>query len=172
MTGGLPFARRGFVKLSGLSRSIVPLLAVIALAAAAAGCENTPVTPTSPEYSSTDLRVGTGTEAVSGATITVKYSGWFYDSTKSDKKGLMFDTTSGKDPFTFMLGIGSVVSGWDEGIVGMKVGGTRRLVLPPSKSYGYNRYGSIPPNMTLVFDIELTAVVLPETTTSSLQGTR
>lgn len=151
---------------SGLARSVVPFLAVVA-AALAAGCDNTPLAPSSAPYSQTDLRVGTGTEAVNNATVTVNYTGWFYDPTKSDKKGVIFDTTIGKEPFTFILGTGQVLEGWDEGMLGMKVGGTRRLVVPPTLGYGYSRYASIPPNATLLFEIELTDVTLPATTTTT-----
>jgi len=145
---------------------------LVVLAAAAAGCDDTPVTPTSAPYSQTDLRVGTGAEAVNGAFVTVTYTGWFYDPNKSDKKGLVFDTTVGQDPFTFSLGSGAVISGWDQGLPGMKVGGARRLILPPSSAYGIARYASIPPNATLIFDIELLDVVVVETSTATSQGVR
>jgi FKBP-type peptidyl-prolyl cis-trans isomerase FkpA len=146
------------VKLSGSSRPVALLVALAALVAVLAGCDDTPVTPSSPAYSQTDLRLGTGDEAVSGSSLTVTYTGWFYDVNKSDKKGLVFDTTVGKDPLTFTLGAGSVISGWETGLLGMKVGGARRLVLPPSYAYGSSRYASIPPNATLIFDIELVSV--------------
>jgi FKBP-type peptidyl-prolyl cis-trans isomerase FkpA len=146
------------VKLSGPRRPAFLVVAAIVLAAIVAGCDNTPVTPSSPGYTQTDLRVGTGTEAASGSTVTVTYTGWFYDINKSDKKGLVFDTTAGRDPLTVTLGVGAVISGWDQGLPGMKVGGARRLILPPSYAYGPSRYASIPPNATLIFDIELVGV--------------
>jgi FKBP-type peptidyl-prolyl cis-trans isomerase FkpA len=154
------------VKLSGSCRPVFPTVALFALAALVAGCDNTPVQPSSPAYSQTDLRLGAGAEAVSGSVLSVTYTGWFYDINKTDKKGLVFDTTQGADPLTFTLGTGSVISGWDTGLVGMRVGGARRLVLPPSFAYGSGRYASIPPNATLVFDIELVSISETPTVTA------
>jgi FKBP-type peptidyl-prolyl cis-trans isomerase FkpA len=141
----------------GACRSCV-IVAVIALAAWSASCDQYPVQPTSPPYSTLDLRIGTGEEAVTGSVLTVTYTGWLYDISKSDKKGLVFDTTVGKDPLTFTLGAGTVISGWEQGLIGMKVGGARRLTLPPSYAYGSSRYSSIPQNATLIFDIELVSI--------------
>ena len=87
--------------------------------------------------------------------MTVNYTGWLYDPTKPDQKGLVFDTSIGQTPFTFTLGAGQVIKGWDVGVPGMNVGGVRRLVIPPSLGYGASRSGPIPPNSTLVFEIEL-----------------
>jgi FKBP-type peptidyl-prolyl cis-trans isomerase FkpA len=135
---------------------LTALLGVVVLAASfgLAAC-NSNVEPSSPAYSQADLRLGTGTAAASGSVVTVAYTGWFYDPTKTGDKGLQFDTTVGKDPLTFTVGLGSVITGWDTGIVGMQVGGIRRLVIPPSLGYGPERYSSIPPNASLVFEIEL-----------------
>ena len=100
-----------------------------------------------------DTKVGTGDEAVTGKNVTVHYTGWLTDGTKFD---------SSKDhgqPFTFQLGAGQVIKGWDQGVVGMKVGGVRKLTIPPSLGYGANGAGGvIPPNATLVFEVELLAV--------------
>ncbi|MFL6280994.1 MAG: FKBP-type peptidyl-prolyl cis-trans isomerase [Vicinamibacterales bacterium] len=104
------------------------------------------------------MRPGTGSEAITGALVTVNYTGWLYDPAKLDGKGLQFDTSVGANPFAFTLGAGQVIAGWDQGIAGMKVGGLRRLIIPPSLAYGPVRYGPIPPDATLVFDIELTEV--------------
>lgn len=120
-----------------------------------AGCSNTPVSPSSAPFSQTDLRVGSGTAAVTGSAVTVQYTGWFYDASKADKRGVQFDTSTGQSALTFTLGAGQVVQGWEQGLVGMSVGGLRRLVIPPSLAYGSSRYATIPPNTTLVFDIEL-----------------
>ena len=132
---------------------------VLLAVAAFAGCNNT-TTSTVPNvpYSQTDLVVGTGDEAVSGKLITVNYSGWLYDASKPDNKGAEFDTTTGGTPFTFTLGGGQVIEGWEQGVPGMLVGGIRRLVIPPSLAYGPTRNGPIPPNATLIFEIELTSV--------------
>ncbi len=148
--------------LSALGRRFVPVLVVAGvagLAGLAAGCEDSPTAPSNyAPYSQTDLVVGTGGDAVVGRDLTVSYTGYFYGESRPDKKGPIFDTSVGGDPFTFTLGVGQVVPGWDLGTVGMKVGGTRRLVVPPSLAYGGTRNGRIPPNATLVFDIELLEV--------------
>ena len=126
--------------------------------AAAAGCGSSPTSPSSAPFSKTDLRVGTGTDAAAGGVITVNYTGWLYDPSKTDGKGPQFDTSVGGTPFSFTLGFGQVITGWDQGLPGMKVGGLRRLVIPPSLAYGAVRNGPIPPNATLVFDVELVSV--------------
>jgi FKBP-type peptidyl-prolyl cis-trans isomerase FkpA len=119
-------------------------------------CSSTPTAPSnSAPFSQTDLRIGTGTVAAAGQTLTVNYTGWFYDASKADLKGLSFDSTVGRTPFSFTLGSGQVIKGWDEGVPGMGVGGLRRLVIPPSLAYGATRSGPIPANTTLVFEIEL-----------------
>jgi FKBP-type peptidyl-prolyl cis-trans isomerase FkpA len=94
----------------------------------------------------------TGATATQGRTVTVSYTGWLYDPTKPESKGTQFDTSAN---FVFQLGAGRVIPGWDQGVVGMKVGGQRRLVIPPNLGYGSQMVGSIPPNSTLVFDIML-----------------
>jgi FKBP-type peptidyl-prolyl cis-trans isomerase len=100
----------------------------------------------------TDEVVGTGAEAVAGKTITVNYTGTL-------ENGTVFDSSySRNQPFTFQLGAGQVIKGWDEGVVGMKVGGKRKLVIPPSLGYGAQATGSIPPNSTLIFEIQLVSV--------------
>ncbi len=125
------------------------------LATAVAACNNSPTTPSGAAFSTTDLRVGSGATAGTGNTLTVNYTGWLYDATKTDGKGLEFETTTGGSPIGFVLGTGSVIPGWDQGIPGMRVGGVRRLVIPPSLGYGASRQGPIPPNSTLVFEVEL-----------------
>jgi FKBP-type peptidyl-prolyl cis-trans isomerase FkpA len=125
------------------------------LCAAASGCGDAPVAPTTVPFSQVDLRVGTGAEAAAGKVLTVNYTGWLYDATKVDLKGLQFDTSAGGTPFSFTLGIGQVIAGWDQGLPGMKVGGARRLVIPSSLAYGSIRTGPIPPFATLLFEVEL-----------------
>ena len=90
--------------------------------------------------------------------MTVNYTGWLYDFLRPDHKGLQFETSHGSTPLAFTLGAGQVIAGWDQGVVGMKVGGTRRLILPPSLAYGGVRNGPIPSYSSLVFDIELLSV--------------
>jgi FKBP-type peptidyl-prolyl cis-trans isomerase FkpA len=132
-------------------------LAVCLFAAAlAAGCANDATTPSqSPAFQKIDLSLGNGAVAALGNTLTVNYAGWLYDPTKPDFKGLPFDSSTG---FAFSLGTGQVISGWDLGLIGMNVGGIRRLIIPPSQAYGTSRSGKIPPNAALVFDITLTNV--------------
>jgi FKBP-type peptidyl-prolyl cis-trans isomerase len=143
-----------------LARLRVPLLACAAIAAGmlAACGELTPTSPTATSVVRADLRVGSGDEATSGKSITVNYSGWLYDGSKTDHKGLLVDTSAGRDPFTFTLGAGDVIPGWDQGLPGMKVGGVRRLEIPPALAYGATRNGPIPANSRLVFEVELLAV--------------
>ena len=136
--------------------SVVRLVSVSLMASVlVAGCSSSPTVPSTEAYSQTDVKVGTGVEATSTSTVTVNYTAWFYDASKTDKKGLQFDTSYGRTPFIVQLGAGGVIAGWEQGIPGMRVGGQRRLVIPPSLGYGPNRYGVIPPNATLVFDIDL-----------------
>ncbi len=126
------------------------------LIALSVGCSSSPTGPSNDApFSQTDLRVGTGAVAAAGQTLTVNYTGWFYDASKPEQKGVSFDSTVGKSPFTFTLGAQQVIKGWDQGLPGMQVGGLRRLVIPPSLAYGSTRSGSIPPNSTLLFEIEL-----------------
>jgi FKBP-type peptidyl-prolyl cis-trans isomerase FkpA len=108
----------------------------------------------------TDTAVGTGAEATRGKEVTVHYTGWLYDPNAADHHGKKFDSSRDHgDPFEFRLGAGSVIRGWDDGVAGMKVGGTRTLVIPSSLGYGQRGAGGvIPPNSTLVFDVELLAV--------------
>ena len=131
------------------------LLVFVGFAAASCGPSPT-VASATPGYSQTDIRPGAGNEAAVGSVVTVEYAGWLLDPTQADQKGLLFDTSrGGTAPFSFTVGAGQVIDGFDQGTVGMRVGGLRRLVIPPSLGYGMVRTGSIPPNATLVFDIEL-----------------
>jgi FKBP-type peptidyl-prolyl cis-trans isomerase FkpA len=128
---------------------------VLLLLAAAACSPSAPTITTSAPFSQTDLIVGTGTTAASGNTLTVSYTGWLFDSAQPNGEGAQFDTSPG---YSFALGQGAVIAGWDQGLVGMKVGGRRRLVIPPSLGYGDTRHNIIPPDATLVFEITLLAV--------------
>ena len=112
------------------------------------------------ELQKIDVKQGTGSEATVGKVAVVHYTGWIYDPAKPDSKGPKFDSsrTSGK-PFDFPLGGGRVIKGWDQGVVGMKVGGERTLIIPPDMGYGARGAGGvIPPNATLIFDVELVEV--------------
>lgn len=107
-----------------------------------------------------DTVVGNGREAEAGFNITVHYTGWLYDPSKADGKGAKFDSSVERhEPFVFFLGGGQVIQGWDEGFAGMKVGGKRTLIIPPDMGYGaHGAGGVIPPNATLIFDVELLAI--------------
>ena len=130
------------------------LMTAVACGGGESSPSNTPAPPSAP-YSATDLREGTGATATQGRTITVSYTGWLYDPTKPESKGAQFDSSAN---FSFPLGVGRVIAGWDQGVAGMKVGGQRRLIIPPDLAYGSAGRSPIPPNATLVFDIALTSV--------------
>lgn len=98
-----------------------------------------------------DIKIGTGTEVKSGNTIVVHYTGRLVN-------GTVFDSSVGGQPFITKIGVGQVIEGWEKGLLGMKVGGMRRLLIPPDLGYGSQGTGSIPPNATLIFDIELLEV--------------
>lgn len=121
------------------------------------GDSSPPVTET---VKITDTVLGTGPTASAGKTVTVHYTGWLYDAQAVDHKGRKFDSSVefGR-PLRFNLGTGEVIKGWDQGVPGMKVGGKRTLVIPPSLAYGASGAGNvIPPNATLVFDVEMLGV--------------
>jgi FKBP-type peptidyl-prolyl cis-trans isomerase len=99
-----------------------------------------------------DLQVGDGTAAKTGDTVTVNYTGWLADGTKFDS------SIDRNQTFDFPIGGGKVIPGWDEGVVGMKVNGTRLLVIPPSLAYGASGSGPIPPNATITFEVQLVAI--------------
>jgi FKBP-type peptidyl-prolyl cis-trans isomerase len=132
---------------------------LVTLSIAAAGCGGG-TEPNVTELMKNDSKPGTGAEAASGQNVTVHYTGWLYDETKGDKKGTKFDSSRDRnEPFTFRLGAGEVIRGWDEGVAGMKVGGQRTLTIPPQYGYGARGAGGvIPPNATLLFDVELLGV--------------
>ena len=111
----------------------------------------------SAELVQNDTHVGNGVEATAGKRVTVHYTGWLFDNTRPENKGRKFDSSRDRnDPFTFRLGGGEVIEGWDRGVAGMKVGGRRVLTIPPGMGYGSRGAGGvIPPNATLLFDVEL-----------------
>lgn len=116
--------------------------------------------PARPAYTRTDLQVGTGQEAQKGRRLSVHYTGWLYDPAQPEMKGRMFDSSRERGPFDFQLGAGQVIPGWDQGFDGMKIGGRRRLIIPPTLAYGVDGAGNgiIPPNATLLFEMELLGV--------------
>ena len=136
-------------------RSLLLAASLLLLAAC-----NAPVPP--PGGSVADLEridtlAGTGAVATSGSDVTVHYTGWLYDEMAPQQRGLKFDSSVDRgQPFTFLLGAGQVIRGWDDGVAGMKVGGKRTLLIPADLGYGSNGAGGvIPPGASLVFDVEL-----------------
>ena len=153
----------------GLTRLLAVVLLCSACGYTDCGSSESASSPTAPtstytvvnvSFSATDLVVGTGTQAASGDPVTVHYTGWLYSSSAVENKGQQFDTSSGGSGFSFTLGTGYVIAGWDQGVVGMRVGGKRRLVIPPALGYGASGAGPIPGNATLVFDIELFSIIV------------
>jgi FKBP-type peptidyl-prolyl cis-trans isomerase len=142
--------------------ALAPILALLVLAWVVAGCarqSTTTSSTTAPNATEvtmpdglqyTDEQVGTGAEATPGKTAVVHYTGWLMDGTKFDS------SLDRQQPFSFPLGAGQVIKGWDEGVAGMKVGGKRILIVPPSLGYGARGAGNvIPPNATLKFEVQL-----------------
>ena len=109
-------------------------------------------------FSATDLIEGDGPEAEAEQTLSVVYRGWFYDLLAEDNKGELFDSTTAENPYSFTLGAGQVIPGWDQGVPGMRVGGVRQLVLPHHLAYGTTGSARIPPYSTLLFEVELLAI--------------
>lgn len=109
------------------------------------------------ELQKIDTQVGSGREAEVGFNVTVHYTGWLYDAAAEGGKGKKFDSSLDRNsPFNFFLGGGQVIQGWDEGVQGMKIGGKRTLIIPSEMGYGARGAGgAIPPNATLIFDVEL-----------------
>ena len=124
---------------------------------AATGEGNSKLDATRNELQKIDVKQGSGAEATAGKPVVVHYTGWLYDTSKPDSHGAKFDSSRDRsEPFGFTLGAGRVIKGWDEGVAGMKVGGKRTLVIPPQMAYGERGAGGvIPPNATLIFDVEL-----------------
>ncbi|MBC3877586.1 FKBP-type peptidyl-prolyl cis-trans isomerase [Undibacterium sp. FT79W] len=106
-----------------------------------------------------DVKTGTGQEIAAGNNALVHYTGWLHDPLAAKEHGTQFDSSSGRPPFSFTVGAGKVIKGWDQGVVGMKVGGKRTLIIPPELAYGARGAGGvIPPNATLIFDVELVGI--------------
>ena len=112
------------------------------------------------ELQKIDTTVGNGQEATPGKYVSVHYTGWLFDPSATDNKGSKFDSSKDRGQlFDFPLGAGHVIRGWDEGVAGMKIGGVRTLVIPPEMGYGARGAGGvIPPNATLIFEVELHGV--------------
>ena len=144
-------------------RAMIPVLGFLALALlpfVAAGCGDSPSSPSDyAPYSQIDLVFGQGASAETGKVLTLNYNGWLYDSTAADNKGVQFASSLTSGQITFTAGDGSVIAGWEQGCDrACEEGGLRRLTIPPSLGYGASRYSIIPPNATLVFELELVKV--------------
>ena len=137
-------------------------LLILALLLTSTACDFGKTSPSYPDqsavpYSQTDLTIGTGTMAVTGSTVTVQYGAWLYSDSAADHKGTQVDANS----TSFVIGAHQVIPGFEQGVNGMQVGGTRRVIVPPSMAYGSSGYQSIPPNAALVFDLALQNVTGP-----------
>jgi FKBP-type peptidyl-prolyl cis-trans isomerase FkpA len=149
-----------------LNRTLIVVAALLATSTALAQAPKMNTTPAPApaaitELTKKDTKVGTGTEAVAGKAVSVHYTGWLYDPKAPQTRGTKFDSSRDRGvPFGFTLGKGNVIKGWDEGVAGMKEGGQRTLIIPPSFGYGERGAGGvIPPNATLLFDVELVKVL-------------
>ena len=141
------------------SISLLACIVAVALLSACRGGETGPSSMDIPTLRVLDRTVGTGPDATNGRLVTVHYTGWLYSDTAADNKGAQFDSSRDRNqPFSFVLGTGNVIQGWHQGVLGMRVGGTRTLQIPSNLAYGSSGRGSIPPNSALVFDIELLGV--------------
>lgn len=132
-------------------------LLLVALLATACSPSTPPAGGSIAEFQRIDETVGTGTTATAGSEVTVHYTGWLYDENAANQRGLKFDSSLDRgQPFVFPLGAGKVIRGWDEGVEGMQVGGKRTLMIPAHLGYGQRGAGGvIPPDASLVFDVEL-----------------
>ncbi|MGB9094465.1 MAG: FKBP-type peptidyl-prolyl cis-trans isomerase [Gallionella sp.] len=142
--------------------SLALLLAAGIFSTTACSRQDAPKTEngTMTELIKTDVKLGKGDLATPGKSVTVHYTGWLYDAAAPDHHGRKFDSSRDRnEPFEFTLGAGQVIMGWDQGVAGMQVGGERTLIIPPNMGYGARGAGGvIPPNATLVFDVELLGV--------------
>jgi FKBP-type peptidyl-prolyl cis-trans isomerase len=147
-----------------VSRVFVVALVLTSLTAACGGSTDTPSSPTPSlprgEYATTDLRVGTGTEALIGNRATVHYTLWLYDPAQPENKGQRMESSrdAGRTPFQLTAGGSDSIPGFSRAVVGMKVGGERRVTVPPELAYGASGSGPIRPNQSLVFEIELVSI--------------
>jgi FKBP-type peptidyl-prolyl cis-trans isomerase FkpA len=147
-----------------IASAVLVSASLFAVTATAASSATTPaaVAPPKPQVAmglqKIDTVVGKGAVAVAGKTVTVNYTGWLYTPKAPKQHGMQFDSSIGREPFTFPLGGGQVIQGWDQGVAGMKVGGKRTLIIPAALGYGARGAGPIPANANLIFEVELLEV--------------
>ncbi|WP_372017642.1 FKBP-type peptidyl-prolyl cis-trans isomerase [Pseudoxanthomonas sp. 10H] len=137
--------------------ALLCLSVALLLSACGPGSDAIPPGGSVAELQRIDDAVGTGALASPGSDVTVHYTGWLYDQHAPDRRGEKFDSSRDRgEPFTFLLGAGQVIRGWDDGVAGMHVGGRRTLLIPSALAYGRKGAGGvIPPNASLVFEVEL-----------------
>lgn len=151
------------------TKQIISFISTVSLSVLIAGCSDKPsksessgstIIHSSRSFTKAEVTVGTGAMARVGQQVSVHYTGWLYDPSSSNQRGAQFDSsrTAGR-PFSFPLGAGRVIKGWDQGVAGMRVGGQRVLIIPSDMAYGARGAGNdIPPHATLIFDVELLGV--------------
>ncbi len=163
----MTFGRKNMSKAAYSLRALGILLAVVVLSACGQNSEKSDGESSVSDASGAvaeliikDVVVGDGAEATQGQTAVMHYTGWIYEPTAPDLRGKKFDSSLDRnEPFPFALGAGQVIRGWDQGVPGMKVGGKRELIIPPNMAYGSRGAGGvIPPDATLLFEVELLSV--------------
>jgi len=141
------------------------LAVAVIIAIAPLGCAKNPFSPsqnTGQPFSIVEVTLGTGTQVAPLSTVVVDYAGYLYDASKPDNEGLLFDTSLSSQPITFVVGAGQVIPGFEQGVLGMKVGGFRRVTIPPELGYGSIGQYPVPKNATLVFEISLLGASVPQ----------
>ena len=147
-------------------RAVFAAVVLFGVATAAACAPSNPTSPSGPtagvRFSLVDLKIGDGDTVASGDRIEVWFTGWIYvQSSPDNNKGELIDSNRDRTLFRYIVGTGHVIEGWDQGVPGMKVGGIRRLIIPPELAYGSDGQARIPPGATLIFEIEVATVEHP-----------
>lgn len=141
------------------------LALAVMIAMAPLGCAKNPFSPsqnTGQPFSIVEVTLGTGAQVAPASTVVVDYAGYLYDASKPNNEGLLFDTSLTSQPISFIVGAGQVIAGFEQGVLGMKVGGFRRVTIPPELGYGPIGQYPVPKNATLVFEISLLGASVPQ----------